>query len=35
LDRFAVVWTLADLAVRTSPRLDEIAVAFRQPGAQL
>ena len=32
---FAVAWTLADLAGRTSPGRDEVAVAlsFRQPGA--
>jgi magnesium chelatase family protein len=33
---FAVAWSLADLAGRASPGLDEVAAAlsFRQPGAQ-
>jgi hypothetical protein len=32
---FAVAWSLADLAGRDSPGLDEVAAAlsFRQPGA--
>jgi predicted ATPase with chaperone activity len=35
-ETFAVAWSLADLAGRASPGLDEVATAlsFRQPGAQ-